>query len=102
MNFGEAPDDYRRFVEVDVAVLKTAPMDEHGLFQLRPVGHLSQGDHRKGEDLIVETDASVPYVFGIENAVHIDDVEFVIDAGASEMPELKIRRRAPSIRKSRS
>ena len=31
----------------------------------------------------------MPYVFGIENAVHIDDVEFVLDAGASEMPELK-------------
>src|SRR5260370_23565710 len=32
MNFGEAPDCYRRVVDVDVAVLKTTPMDEHGFF----------------------------------------------------------------------
>src|SRR5260370_16105083 len=32
MNFGEAPDNYRRFIDVDIAVLKTAPMDEHGFF----------------------------------------------------------------------
>ncbi|HJU12196.1 MAG TPA: hypothetical protein VJ728_15030, partial [Candidatus Binataceae bacterium] len=32
MNFGEAPDYYRRFIEVDVAVIKTAPLDPHGFF----------------------------------------------------------------------
>src|SRR6266853_255564 len=33
MNFGEAPDYYRRFVgRVDVACLKTCPMDEQGYF----------------------------------------------------------------------
>ena len=36
MNFGEAPDDYRRFIDVDIAVLKTAPMDEHGFFNFGP------------------------------------------------------------------
>jgi len=33
MNFGETPDYYRRFIEpVDIACIKTAPMDEHGYF----------------------------------------------------------------------
>ncbi|MBV8361385.1 MAG: hypothetical protein JO189_26125, partial [Deltaproteobacteria bacterium] len=32
MNFGEAPDYYRRFIEVDAAILKTAPLDSHGFF----------------------------------------------------------------------
>ena len=33
MNFGEAPDYYRRFIEpVDVVCIKTCPMDEHGYF----------------------------------------------------------------------
>ncbi len=36
MNFGEAPDNYRRFIDVDLAVLKTAPMDEHGFFNFGP------------------------------------------------------------------
>src|SRR3990172_11942501 len=33
MNFGEAPDYYRRFVDrVDVACIKTTEIDEHGFF----------------------------------------------------------------------
>ncbi len=89
MNFGEAPDLYRRFVEVDVAVLKTAPMDEHGFFNFGPSVTYHKAISEKARTMIVETDANVPYVFGIENAVHINDVEFVLDAGASAMQELK-------------
>jgi acyl-CoA hydrolase len=89
MNFGEAPDNYRRYIDVDVAVLKTAPMDEHGFFNFGPSVTYHKAITEKAKTLIVETDASVPYVFGIENAVHIDDVEYVLDAGASVMPELK-------------
>ncbi len=89
MNFGEAPDIYRRFIDVDVAVLKTAPMDEHGFFNFGPSVTYHKAISEKAGTMIVETDASVPYVFGIENAVHISDVEFVLDAGASAMPELK-------------
>ena len=89
MNFGEAPDTYRRFIDVDVAVLKTAPMDEHGFFNFGPSVTYHKAISEKARTMIVETDPSVPYVFGIENAVHINDVEFVLDAGASAMPELK-------------
>jgi acyl-CoA hydrolase len=33
MNFGEAPDYYRRFVEpIDVVCVRTCPMDAHGWF----------------------------------------------------------------------
>ena len=89
MNFGEAPDTYRRLIDVDVAVLKTAPMDEHGFFNFGPSVTYHKAISEKARTMIVETDASVPYVFGSENAVHINDVEFVLDAGASAMPELK-------------
>lgn len=89
MNFGEAPDYYRRFVEVDVAVLKTAPMDAHGFFNFGPSVTYHKAISEKAKTLIVETDPSVPYVFGVETGVHISDVEFVIEAGASAMPELK-------------
>src|SRR5580658_8186740 len=49
MNFGEAPDNYRRFIDVDIAVLKTAPMDEHGFFNFGP-SVTYQGDQRESED----------------------------------------------------
>jgi acyl-CoA hydrolase len=88
MNFGEAPDTYRRLIDVDVAVLKTAPMDEHGFFNFGPSVTYHKAISERARTMIVETDASVPYVFGIENAVHINDVECVLDAGASALPEL--------------
>ncbi len=89
MNFGEAPDYYRRFVEVDVAVLKTAPMDAHGFFNFGPAVTYHKAITETAKRLVVETDASMPYVFGLETGVHLSDVDCVLDAGATEMPELK-------------
>lgn len=89
MNFGEAPDYYRRFVDVDLAVLKTAPMDEHGFFNFGAGVTYHKAITERARKLIVETDASMPYVFGVENAVHISAVHHVIDGGESVMPELK-------------
>src|SRR5580700_4436021 len=89
MNFGEAPDYYRRFVDVDVAVLKTTPMDEHGFFNFGLSVTYHKAITERAKILIIETDQSMPYVYGVENGVHISDVDFVIDGGATELPELK-------------
>ena len=89
MNFGEAPDYYRRFVDVDVAVLKTAPMDAHGFFNFGPAVTYHKAITKKARRLVVETDAAMPYVYGLENGVHISEVDCVLDAGATAMPELK-------------
>ncbi len=89
MNFGETPDYYRRFVDVDVAVLKTAPMDEHGFFNFGAAVTYHKAITERARKVIVETDAAMPYVFGVENAVHISAVHHVIDGGEGVMPELK-------------
>ena len=50
MNFGEAPDYYRRFVEpIDVVCIKTLPDGRARLLQLRRRRHLPQGDDRARE-----------------------------------------------------
>jgi acyl-CoA hydrolase len=89
MNFGEAPDNYRRFVDVDVAVLKCAPMDAHGYFNFGPSVTYHKAITETAKHLIIEADASVPYVYGLECGVHISEVDQVINAGAGTMPELK-------------
>ncbi|MGO9449684.1 MAG: acetyl-CoA hydrolase/transferase family protein [Candidatus Binataceae bacterium] len=99
MNFGEAPDYYRRFVEVDVAILRCAPMDAHGYFNFGPSVTYHKAITEKARKVIIETDASIPYVFGIECGVHIDDVDYVIDGGASRLPELKNPAAGPVDRK---
>ncbi len=99
MNFGEAPDYYRRFVDVDVAILKTAPLDAHGFFNFGGAVTYHKALTEKARTVIVETDASMPYVFGVENGVHLSAVDYVIDGGRGAMPELKNAPAGPIERK---
>jgi acyl-CoA hydrolase len=89
MNFGEAPDYYRRFVDIDVAILRCAPMDEHGFFNFGPSVTYEKAITETAKKVIVETDANMPYVFGLECGVHLNDVDFVIEGGAGALAELK-------------
>jgi acyl-CoA hydrolase len=88
MNFGEAPDYYRRFVDVDIAILKTAPLDNHGFFNFGGAVTYEKALTEKARTVIVETDESMPYVYGVENGVHLDEVDYVINGGRRTMPEL--------------
>jgi acyl-CoA hydrolase len=99
MNFGEAPDYYRRFVDVDLAVIKTAPMDEHGFFNFGGSVSYLKAVTEKARTVIVETDKVMPYVFGVENAVHIGDVDFVIEGDTQTLPELRNSPAGPIERK---
>jgi acyl-CoA hydrolase len=89
MNFGEMPDYYRRFVDVDIAVIKTAPIDEHGFFNFGPSVTYHKALTEKARTVIVETAANMPYVYGLENGVHISEVDYVIDGGAGDIPVLE-------------
>jgi acyl-CoA hydrolase len=89
MNFGEAPDYYRRFVErVDVACIKTCPVDEHGYFNFGGAVTYQRAMTERAAVLIVETCAAMPYVHGSEEAVHVSEVDWVIDGGADPVPEV--------------
>ncbi len=89
MNFGEAPDLYRRFVErVDVACIKTCPMDAHGCFNFSGAVGYQKAMTERARILVVETCETMPYVYGAEESVHVSDVDFVIDGGAEPVPEV--------------
>jgi acyl-CoA hydrolase len=89
MNFGEAPDYYRRFVSVDVAVVKTAPIDEFGFFNFGCSVSYHKALTERAQIVIVETDPAMPYVFGLENGLHIDDVDYIVEGGGAPLPELR-------------
>jgi acyl-CoA hydrolase len=89
MNFGEAPDLYRRFVDrVDVACIKTCPMDAHGYFNFGGAVSYQKAMTERARVLVVETSAAMPYVHGREHAVHVSEVDHVIDGGAEPVPEI--------------
>jgi acyl-CoA hydrolase len=90
MNFGEAPDYYRRFIDpVDIVILKTAPMDENGYFNFGAAAAYSYAVCERAKCIIVEVSEHAPYCYGEQNAVHVSDVDYVINEGADPSPEVK-------------
>jgi len=88
MNFGEAPDYYRRFVDpVDVVCLKTTPMDAHGYFNFGGAVTYHKALAERAKILVVETCVAMPYVYGAEESVHASTVDYVIDGGDDPVPE---------------
>ena len=89
MNFGELPDYYRRFnPPVDVVCIKTCPMDAHGYFNFGGAVAHSRAVTERAKIVIVETCEAMPYVYGQQEAIHVNEVTHVIDGGVGSLPEL--------------
>lgn len=89
MNFGEAPDYYRRFIDPpDVVAIKTCPMDEHGYFNFSASVTYAKALTERAKVLVVETSPQLPYVYGSEESVHASEVDFVIEGPDVPPPEL--------------
>ena len=89
MNFGEAPDYYRRFIEpVDVVCIKTAPMDEHGCFNFGGAVSYHRALVERAKVVMVETCPAMPYAFGTQESVHCSEVDFIIESADGTVPEL--------------
>jgi acyl-CoA hydrolase len=89
MNYGELPEYYRRFIDPpDVVCLKTCPMDAHGYFNFGCTVSASKAMTERAKIVIVETCEAMPYVYGQEEAIHLDEVTYVIDGGRGTIPEL--------------
>ncbi|MCW8964107.1 MAG: 4-hydroxybutyrate CoA-transferase [Gammaproteobacteria bacterium] len=88
MNFGEAPGIYRRFLTTDLVVIKTTPMDAHGFFNYGATNSFIRASMDTAKRIVVETSTAIPRCFGIENAVHISEVEVVIEGDNAPLFEL--------------
>jgi acyl-CoA hydrolase len=80
LNLGEVPDYYRRFLPpVDIAILKTCPMDEGGYFNFGPTNVWQRAVVERAKMVIVEINREMPYVFGRDNGVHMSEVDYIIE-----------------------
>jgi acyl-CoA hydrolase len=90
LNLGEVPDYYRRFLEpVDIAIVKTCPMDDGGYFNFGPTNLWQRAVIERAKLVIVEVNREMPYVFGKDNGVHLSEVDFIIEGdhqGCAELP----------------
>jgi acyl-CoA hydrolase len=86
LNLGEVPDYYRRFIDrVDMAIIRTRPKDEAGMFNFGPTNVWHRAIVERAEVVIVEVSEGFPHVFG-DNGVHESEVDYVIEGdGAPAM-----------------
>jgi acyl-CoA hydrolase len=90
LNLGEVPDYYRRFIDpIDIVILKTGPMDDSGYFNFGPTNLWHRTLVERAKLVIVEISASVPYVFGRDNGVHVSEVDYIIDGDDAPLSELR-------------
>ena len=89
LNLGEVPDYYRRFLPpVDIAVIKTCPMDDRGYFNFSAGNLWHRAVVENSKAVIVEVSRGLPYVYGVENAVHASEVDYIIEGDDQAAPEL--------------
>ena len=85
-NLGEIPDYYRRFIDPpDVMVIKTCPVDASGYFNFSAANLWHGAVASRAKIVIVEVDPALPYVHGIDNGLHISQVDYVIDSGVRNL-----------------
>lgn len=89
LHLGEVPDYYRRFLPPpEIVVLKTRPRDENGFYSFGPTHVWHRALVETAKVVIVEITPSLPHVFGVGNAVHESEVDFVIDGNDRPPTEL--------------
>ena len=86
--YHEVPRYYRENCEVDVAMLSTAPMDEHGYFNFSLSNSFSRAICDKARMVILEVNSNLPVCLGgREESIHVSEVDLVVEADWS-VPEL--------------
>jgi acyl-CoA hydrolase len=94
-NLGEIPDYYRRFIDPpEVAVLKTCPRDARGFYNFSLATFWHRAIVERAKVVVVEESAGLPYVDGLENAVHESEVDFVVEGDPG--PALEIPNPPPT------
>ena len=86
MVFRDVVPYYRHFLTVNVAMMCTTPMDEHGYFNLSCSTGVAKGILDKADYVILEINEHLPKIYGgFDEAVHISEVDCIVEG---EHPKL--------------
>jgi acyl-CoA hydrolase len=89
LHLGETPDYYRRFLPpADILIIKCCPADENGFYNFGVANLWHRAIIERAKCVIVETSSTLPFVQGVENAVHISEVDYIIEGDDSLCPVL--------------
>lgn len=88
-NLGEISDYYRRFIEPpEIMVIKTRPMDANGYFNFDAANLWHGAVASRAKIVIVEVNDALPHVHGVDNAILVSAVDYIIDGDGQPAAEL--------------
>ncbi|MDO4594701.1 MAG: butyryl-CoA:acetate CoA-transferase [Tissierellia bacterium] len=90
LRYSEMPRWYRENIKkINIVAMQVAPMDKFGYFNFGPNASHMKAAIECADRVIVEVNEKMPRVLGgFESAVHIRDVDFIIEGENPELAEL--------------
>lgn len=88
VQFREQLKYFTQDVDLDVAMLRVAPMDKHGYFNLGPQVADAPAVVNKAKIVIVEVNEKMPVVHGMQNTIHISQIDYIVQGSNQELPVL--------------
>ena len=91
VNLGEIDDYYTQNIDpVDIVVIKTSLPDSDGYFNFSAATLWHRAIIERAKIVIVETCSTLPYCYGTDNSIHLNEVDYIIDGAnlpAFELPK---------------
>ena len=87
MMFRYLPIYYRKYLNVDVAMMGVSPMDENGYFSFSINNATARAVMDVAKVVILEVNENLPRVQGIQNTVHISEVDMVVEGNHAPLLE---------------
>jgi butyryl-CoA:acetate CoA-transferase len=78
--YHELPEYYRKYIDVDVAMIPVTAMDRHGFFNFGPQVSHTMAICEKAKIIILEVNPRIPRCLGQEEAIHISKVDYIVEA----------------------
>ena len=80
MIFRNVVEYYRHFLDINVAMVSVAPMDNHGYFNLSTSIGIAKGILEKADVVIVEINENLPKIYGgHDDSIHISEVDMIVE-----------------------
>lgn len=74
--------------DIDVAMLQVAPMDRFGYFNFGPQTAEYWGIFSAAKKIIVEVNESQPVVQGVQNSIHVSQVDMIVEGSNGRLPNM--------------
>ena len=79
--YHEGPSHYRQNIDTDIFMVRVAPMDKNGFFNLGISNSLSRAIADRAKTIIVEINTNIPVCYGGNGeALHISEVDWIVES----------------------